>query len=193
MLELLLRLVFSLAAVVGLMLLIARAVGKRFKGRPGAVVSVVHRQPISRHASIAVVTVGSRVLVLGATDQHVQMITELDPRELLGPMHEAGETADLATEPAAADEGLDVAIPGLAHLGVPPDAETATGRHRGPAGDQGRFARLLRAETEQAGTRPVAPVALVPRDAAPDGPLAGSLLSPATWRRALDAVTGRAS
>ena len=82
MLELMVRLVASLAVVVGLMLLLARFVQKRYVARSGAPVQVVHRQPLSRSSSVAVVTVGSRVLVLGTTDHQVTLLTELDPEEL---------------------------------------------------------------------------------------------------------------
>ncbi|WP_127480791.1 FliO/MopB family protein [Nocardioides pantholopis] len=186
MFEILLRLVFSLAAVVGLMLLIARAAGKRFKGRPGAIVSVVHRQQISRHASVAVVTVGSRVLVLGATEQQVQMLAELDPLDLVA-AEEVGlaEVDGPADTAGYADEPVDLAVLGLHD-------------RRGAAGRTRSFAQILRAETEQpegGAHRAERPVSMVPRtgSAPADGPLAGSLLSPTTWRRAIDAVTGRAS
>ena len=84
MVELTIRLVASLAVVVGLLLLLARVVGKRFTGHAGAPVQVLHRQQLSRSASVAVVTVGSRVLVLGTTDQQVSLLAELDPDELAG-------------------------------------------------------------------------------------------------------------
>ena len=57
MLELIIRLVASLAVVVGLMLLLARFMGKRYGGRAGAPVQVLHRQPLSRSSSVAVITV----------------------------------------------------------------------------------------------------------------------------------------
>jgi flagellar protein FliO/FliZ len=81
-LDLTLRLIASLAVVVGLLLLLARVAGKRFAGRPGAPLQVLHRQPLTRSASVAVVTVGTRVLVVGATDQQVNLLAELDPEEL---------------------------------------------------------------------------------------------------------------
>jgi flagellar protein FliO/FliZ len=81
-LELTVRLVASLAIVVGLMLLLARLVGKRYGARAGAPVQVLHRQQLSRSASVAVITVGSRVLVVGTTDHQVSLLTELDPEEL---------------------------------------------------------------------------------------------------------------
>lgn len=199
MFEIVLRLVFSLAAVIGLMLLVARFAQRRFEGRPGAVVSVVHRQPISKHASVAVVTVGSRVLVLGATEQQVQMITELDPLELVPFTAPTPAVAGEIDAPGewVAEESLDVALPGLDHLDprvarvAVPAAEATTGGMP--------FARLLRAESERR-TQTQPALALVPASAprqhglgADSGPLAGSLLSPTTWRRAYAAVTGRAS
>ena len=96
MLELVVRLVVSLAVVVGLMLLLAKLSMRRFQGRGDALVRVVHRQHLSRSSSIAVVTVGSRVLVLGTTEQQVQLLTELDPEEIA-----LSEGADVTVLPAA--------------------------------------------------------------------------------------------
>src|SRR3954452_4606118 len=82
MLELTVRLVVSLAIVVGLLLLLVRFGGRKFRGQAGALVRVVHRQPLSRTSSVAVITVGSRVLVLGTTEHQVSILTELEPEEL---------------------------------------------------------------------------------------------------------------
>ena len=79
MLELTIRLIVSLAIVVGLLLLLARFGARKFRGQAGALVRVVHRQPLSRTSAVAVVTVGSRVLVLGTTEHQVSILTELDP------------------------------------------------------------------------------------------------------------------
>jgi flagellar protein FliO/FliZ len=81
-LELALRLVFSLAVVVGLMLLLARIAARRGRGGHGDLVRVLHRQPLTRATSVSVVAVGSRVLVLGTSEQQVRVLTELDPDEL---------------------------------------------------------------------------------------------------------------
>ena len=82
MVELVVRLVFSLAVIVGMLMLLTRFSAKRFRGGADAVVRVVHRQPLSRTSAVAVVTVGSRVLVVGTTEQQVQLLTELDPDEI---------------------------------------------------------------------------------------------------------------
>lgn len=94
MIALTIRLVVSLAIVVGLLIVLARVGSKRFAGQRGDLVHVVHRQALTRTSSVAVVTVGTRVLVLGTTEQQVQLLTELDPDEL----------ELLAESPAALDE-----------------------------------------------------------------------------------------
>lgn len=121
MVELLIRLIASLAVVVGLMLLLARFVGKRYGGRAGAPVQVLHRQPLSRSSSIAVITVGSRVLVVGTTDHQVSLLTELDPDEL------ELETVARELEPAGSEDG---------EVEVSP-SEGATGRLPKTGGAQG--------------------------------------------------------
>jgi flagellar protein FliO/FliZ len=100
-LELALRLVFSLAVVVGLMLLLARLAAKRNHGRHGDLVRVLHRQPLTRGTSVSVVAVGSRVLVLGTSEQQVRVLTELDPEEVALPV--------TAPEPVARPVGQPVA------------------------------------------------------------------------------------
>jgi flagellar protein FliO/FliZ len=146
MLGLVVRLVCSLAVVLGLLLLIARFAGRRFQGRAGAPVHVVHRQPISRGSSVTVVTVGTRILVLGSTEQQVTLLTELEPDEIDLPE----PVADGAAGTVAATSRVD-------------RAATSGPRHLRPTG----------------------------RAAGCDLPLAGSVLSPQTWKQALAAATQR--
>ncbi len=71
-----LRVVLSLAVVLGLLWIIARRGGR---GRVKATtVQVVGRQSLGRRAGVAVVEVEGRRLLLGVTDQGVSMLTELD-------------------------------------------------------------------------------------------------------------------
>ncbi|WP_101525405.1 flagellar biosynthetic protein FliO [Nocardioides houyundeii] len=142
MLELTLRLVCSLAVVVGLLLVLAKIGQRRFRGNTNALVQVVHRQALSRTSSVAVVTVGSRVLVLGTTEQQIRVLAELDPEELLD--HEA---LTLTEEPPGVSDSTSVPTPAAA---------------------------------------PVVTPTAVPE---PLGPVAGSVLSPATWRQALAAIS----
>ena len=164
MAELIIRLVASLAVVVGLMLLLARFVGKRYGTRAGAPVQVLHRQPLSRSSSVAVVTVGSRVLVVGTTDHQVSLLAELDPEEL--------EVADADLEDA---DALDTVDPLDEPLEVP------------------TLRTLVPTRTAQPGAHRGARRAEVPRREPDAGALAGSVLSPQTWRQALAAATGKAS
>jgi flagellar protein FliO/FliZ len=113
MLGLVVRLVFSLAIVLGLLLLIARFAGRRFQGRAGAPVHVVHRQPISRGTSVTVVTVGTRILVLGSTEQQVTLLTELEPDEIDLPVEEPEPLeGEAAPRPAAVGTGRPGALGG---------------------------------------------------------------------------------
>jgi len=82
-LELVLRVVFSLSVVLGLLWLIARVSSRRLRGsaHQGLVRTLV-RQPLSRGSSLAVVSVGERVLVVGVTEQQVNLLAELDPSEV---------------------------------------------------------------------------------------------------------------
>lgn len=123
---LLLRLLGSLALVVGLLLLIARFAGRRFRTTNGAAIQVVHRQALGRGQGVAVVAVGTRVLVLGTTEQQVTLLAEVEPDEV----------------------GLDLA--GDALVVVPEDDETTAAPQATTAArtDQGPLAgSLLSAQT----------------------------------------------
>ena len=158
MLELTVRLIASLAVVVGLLLLLARFGGRRFRGRSGDLVRIVHRQPLTRTSAVAVVAVGSRLLVLGTTEQHVSILTELDPDELGELGSELGGELGEVVSPDGTEVVLDIP-----RLTVAP-AAPRPGAHR--AGTPAR---------------------------APQGALAGSVLSAQTWRQALAVATGKAS
>jgi flagellar protein FliO/FliZ len=165
MIELVVRLVFSLAVVVGMLLLLAKFSAKRFRGGSGSLVQVVQRQPLSRTSSVAVVTVGSRVLVLGTTEQQVQLLTELDPDEL--------DVPDLAV----------------------PDLEAASDRPRAierGQSDEAPAARLLARPKRQSRTKPTA-VVRDADVVAVEGALSGSVLSAQTWKQAFAAATTAAT
>ncbi|HSE09787.1 MAG TPA: flagellar biosynthetic protein FliO [Nocardioidaceae bacterium] len=82
MVELVLRVVLSLAVILGLLWFIARTSSRRFGGTARSMVRVVARQPLARTASLAVVEVGERVLVVGVSENGVNLLTELDPSEV---------------------------------------------------------------------------------------------------------------
>lgn len=174
MIELVVRLAFSLAVVLGLVTLLARLSAKRFRGSTDAPIRVVHRQALSRGAAVSVVSVGSRVLVIGTTEQQVSLLTELDPDELDEFAVDAPELAldeeddfDIEAELAAARAARTASVPSLA---VPPAVSLA------PAAKAPRVA-AARAASDRA--------------AVAQGVLAGSALSAQTWRQAFAVATRR--
>jgi flagellar protein FliO/FliZ len=183
MTELVVRLVFSLAIVLGLLLLTVKVGGRKFKGRSGAVVRVVHRQPLSRSSAVAVVEVGSRILVLGTTDHQVNVLAELDEDELA-----TGEVIELDTLAGANRAELQA-------LSSAPSTTTSPARllvEEAPVETAAAPAPYAGAGKRRATPAPTRSRAKQVRPAT-DGPLVGSILSPQTWRQALAAATGRAS
>jgi len=95
---LLVRVVVSLGVVFGLMAgaaavlrrsgLAGTAVSGRRGLRRAVPVEIVARHGLSRAASVAVVRLGGRGLVLGVTDQQVTLLTEIDAAELDTPPDE---------------------------------------------------------------------------------------------------------
>lgn len=107
---LLLRLLGSLAVVVGLLLLIARFAGRRFRTTNSAAIQVVHRQALGRGQGVAVVAVGTRVLVLGTTEQQVTLLAEVEPDEVgLDLADPLGVVPDDGDEPTAAPQAARTA------------------------------------------------------------------------------------
>lgn len=82
MLELTIRLLFSLAVVVGLLLLLTRLSARRIRGPAVPLLKVVERKALSRTSAISVVTVVGRVLVIGTTEHEVRLLTEFDASEI---------------------------------------------------------------------------------------------------------------
>ncbi len=195
MAELAIRTVFSLLVVLGLLLVLTRVAGRRYRGRTGAV-RVVQRQALSRGSAVTVVEVGRRTLVLGVTEQQVQVLAELEPGELDG-LLDADAGTDPEAVPAAARPKLLAAL-------RPASAAPAP---EAPAG----FADHLLVEMDRDGLPDGTAVADRPDDrphgrhaarhkvpaerapAAAQGPLAGSLLSPQTWRQGWQVIGRRAS
>lgn len=121
MTELALRMVASLAVVVGLLILTARLAGRKFRGSSDSLVTVLHRQALSRTSAVSVVSVGTRLLVLGTTEQQVRVLAELDPTDLgetsaSAPVAAPARVADVApvAAVAAADETTAPDPPDLA-------------------------------------------------------------------------------
>jgi flagellar biosynthetic protein FliO len=72
------RLLVSLAAVLGIMWLLARRMRKGGRMKDTRLIDVLGRQQLSRNASVAVVRVGEQALVIGVTDAQVSVLGETD-------------------------------------------------------------------------------------------------------------------
>ena len=153
MIEATLRAVFSLAVVLLLMWGLARLVRRGPGGRGLSSLAVLSRQQLSRGASVAVVKVDDRALVLGVTDAQVTYLTE-------APLAAFERSAPFSA--VLADHVGDVLSSG------PEDRAPVS-----PAPADPDRPRPVRA-------RPARGARHAARESAP-GPLAGSVLSPATW------------
>jgi flagellar protein FliO/FliZ len=76
--EITLRILFSLLVVLALMWALAKVARRPLAGRAAGPMAVLARQQLSRNASVAVVKVAGRTLVLGVTDQQVSLLGEAD-------------------------------------------------------------------------------------------------------------------
>lgn len=188
MLELVLRLGFSLAAVLGLFWLVAH-LGSRRLGGTRALLHVRARQSLSRTASVAVVEVGDRVLVVGVADGGVRLLTELDPESLPEApvrVQSAGAEADAETVLAGALAGRPARLNDRLAAKVAARLTRSTGST--PSHRAERSATV--------GPRAARPGSSAQREAGDPsrngtGGLQGSVLSTQTWKQAWDVATAR--
>jgi flagellar protein FliO/FliZ len=101
------RLVLSLAFVGGVLWFAARLAKKRGLGGTGnGLIEVVARQRMGRASTVNVVRIGNVCLVVGATEEQVTLLAEVDPETLdaavrtkrtpraLAPVHEEDDEED---------------------------------------------------------------------------------------------------
>jgi flagellar protein FliO/FliZ len=158
----LLRVVVSLGLVLALLWVAARYLARSRAGRSSGVdVDVLARVPLAQKSSLAVVRLGEQALVLGITESRVELLTS-------GPVADVADLADMADVADVAD------VARLADLAQ-------------------RSQPTQPAQPAEA-PRPVDPTALSrvaarrSRQAAQSSPLAGSVLSPQTWTKAVAAL-----
>ena len=72
------RLVLSLAFVAAVLWFAARVAQKRGLGQGNGLIEVVARQRMGRASSVNVVRIAGRVLVVGATEEQVTLLAEVD-------------------------------------------------------------------------------------------------------------------
>jgi flagellar protein FliO/FliZ len=147
MLELVLRLVVSLGVVLGLFWAFART-GSRRMGAARSTLRLRGRQALGRSASVAVVEVGSRVLVIGVGEGGVRLLTELDPDELAVP----GSGRDDDTDDDTGNNADDNSGPGSPLPGSSSPVSPLGGSLLAPQ----TWKQAWAAATSKAGIRPAA-------------------------------------
>jgi len=96
----LIRLVFSLAFIAGILWFAARLARKKGLGGTGnGLVEVVATQRVGRASTVNVIRVADRVLVVGSTENTVTLLTEMDGEALDITLAER-EIAALTADPA---------------------------------------------------------------------------------------------
>jgi flagellar protein FliO/FliZ len=161
MIEITLRIVFSLLVVLALMWGVAKVLRKPMTGRAAGTMTVLARQQLSRNAAVAVVKVTDRAFVLGVTDHQVTLLAEADLAAL-----EAPPADPVRREPVRLDRF------GVGSVAAQPAQPVQPVQHSRPAA---------------AGP---AAAALVPAGS-PAGRLTGSALSPQTWAQTVNFLRER--
>lgn len=164
---LLLRVGFSFSLVLGLMWIAARVLRSRTAGRPTDAVEVLARHQLSRGSAVTVLRIGDRALVLGVTERAITQLGE--------PIH------DLTGLRKAAPVSAEVLPSDGTTEAVPDDLSELSDLLPAP-----RTQPRRRSRTTTLTAAPSAPKAM-----AGQGALAGSILSPATWRMGMDALRER--
>ncbi len=172
-----LRVLLSLAAVVGLLWFIQRRVSRHTTSRPGAnLISVVTRQGISPKASVVVLDAAGKRFLLGVTEQNVSVLHTFDVEPTPEPAPAAIPGAAMVSSAIAPPilAASAVAQPILASSAAAPAVTTTAASLPGfPEREHavaGNFAGHLRRERAAHADRS--------RPA-----LAGSILSPTTWKQ----------
>lgn len=125
MLELILRIGFSLLVVFALMWGLAKVARKPMAGRAAGTLAVIGRQQLTRGASVAVVRVADRTLIVGVTDTQVTLLGETEESMLVAPNAELIQVREPIALPAAPVSPVAAAAPVSAV--APPAAPTPRG------------------------------------------------------------------
>ncbi len=98
------RLILSLAFIGGVLLFAARLAKKRGLGQGSGLIEVVARHRLGRASTLNVVRIADVVLVVGATEEQVTLLAELDSASVDDALHD--RTPARQTAIAAHDDDL---------------------------------------------------------------------------------------
>jgi len=181
-----LRVAVALGAVLGLIWLLQRRLGKGTgRRRADTALSVVSRQSVGQRASVVVVDAGGRRFLLGVTDHAVNVLhagdipEEAAETEVPEPRSAAGAFAQIlaGTSPAAPAPGVDDA-------GTSSQPGAGSGSQAGSGAPELQLSR--RSSIHRDGHARTAPGRGTPAGTHP--PLHGSILSGSTWKQAAAAL-----
>jgi flagellar protein FliO/FliZ len=133
------RLILSLGFIAVVLLYAARLAKKKGLGQGNGVIEVVARQRMGRSSTVNVIRIGDVVLVVGATEEQVTFLAEVDADSL--------DTALAERRLPAARPAADPAVPGAA---APAYARTSSGALAGSVFDRagwGTFVHSVRERT----------------------------------------------
>jgi flagellar protein FliO/FliZ len=154
MVELTVRIVFSLLIVLGLMWGLARFVHRPVRGKRGGLVAVLGRQQLSKGACVAVVRVVDRAMVLGVTDGQVTLLGEADLSAVED--YQPEQPVHRQAVPLAQLPGLGAGTAtGAAAVKSPVGLiESGSGRLAGSVLSASTWSQTLRVVRERTGRRP---------------------------------------
>ena len=170
---LVLRVIVSLAAVFGLLFYLRKRLLPRFGVAHASQLTVVERQGLGPKSSVVLLDVQGRRYLLGVAESSISVLDSFEAPEPVvpDPLEQASAPATMAERSRAFAASLNAI-----RLGPVP-ANDPRAEAVGPDGQR----------PASGATAATVPTSSVP-SSAPSGALAGSILAPDTWRRALAAV-----
>jgi flagellar protein FliO/FliZ len=129
------RLILSLAFVAAVLFFAARLAKKRGLGQGNGLIEVVARQRMGRSSTLNVVRIADVVLVVGATEEHVTVLTEMDPQAIETALAERRPPARLHAAPEGAEGEADPAAVAV--------ARTSSGALAGSVFDRAGWSALV--------------------------------------------------
>jgi flagellar protein FliO/FliZ len=136
------RLVLSLAFIAVVLLFAARVAKKRGLGQGNGLIEVVARQRMGRSSTVNVVRIGDVVLVVGATEEQVTLLAEVDAETIEQSLRERQVPARFAADSAPARESTTRA------------ARTTSGALAGSVFDRNGWGSLVHQLRERTVRRP---------------------------------------
>ncbi|MCA0144504.1 flagellar biosynthetic protein FliO [Blastococcus sp. LR1] len=107
------RLVLSLALIGGVLLFAAKLAKKRGLGQGNGLIEVVARHRMGRTSTVNVVRIADLVLVIGATEEQVTLLAEVDPDAVDAAIRERRPARAKVAADAEDDDAAPVPAPAL--------------------------------------------------------------------------------